>query len=422
MLRMNPTLEQLRPYPFERLRALVAPLQPRPDRTPINLSIGEPKHPTPQFLLDALAAALPAISSYPATRGTDALRAAIAAWLMRRYGLPAIDPQTQVLPVNGSREALFSFAQACIDPYAKSLVVVPNPGYQIYEGAALLAGAQLRYLPTTAEGGWRMPWDRICDRDWTRVRLVYACSPGNPTGHVMSLDEWRELFELADRHDFLVAADECYSEIYLHEGQPPLGALEAAHRLGRSDFSRLVCFTSLSKRSNVPGLRSGFVAGDARALERFLAYRTYHGCAMSPAVQLASIAAWNDEAHVLGNRVRYAHKFAQAHPVVDSILPCELPTASFYLWARTPVDDVDYAAGLYAAENLLVLPGGFLARTIDGFNPGAGYVRIALVADESEVEQASERIRAHGQQSGMLRASTAGRLIAAKLDSTPECP
>jgi N-succinyldiaminopimelate aminotransferase len=392
---MNPVLDQLRPYPFERLRALLAPLRPPSDRAPINLSIGEPKHPTPRVLLEALAAALPTLSSYPATRGTDALRSAVASWLMRRYGLPAVDPQTQVLPVNGSREALFSFAQACIDPHAGSLVVVPNPGYQIYEGAALLAGAQLRYLPTTAEGGWRMPWERINAPDWARVRLVYACSPGNPSGHVMSLDEWRELFELADRHDFLIAADECYSELYADERRPPLGSLEAAQCLGRGDFSRLVSFSSLSKRSNAPGLRSGFVAGDARALRRFLAYRTYHGSAMSPATQLASIAAWNDETHVIENRVRYARKFAQAQPVINSVLPAEMPPASFYLWARTPGDDVDYAAGLYAAQNVLVLPGSFLAREVDGFNPGAGYVRIALVADEDEVAQAGERVRAY---------------------------
>lgn len=391
---MNPTLDALRPYPFERLRALVAPLPPPPDRAPINLSIGEPKHPTPPILLEALAAALPSLASYPATRGTDALRAAIATWLMRRYGLPPVDPQTQVLPVNGSREALFAFAQACIDPQAGNLVVVPNPGYQIYEGAALLAGAQLRYLPTTAEDGWRMPWERLTPQDWARVRLVYACSPGNPSGHVMSLDEWRELFDLADRHDFWIAADECYSEIYRDERQPPLGSLEAAHRLGRSDFSRLVSFSSLSKRSNAPGLRSGFVAGDARALQRFLTYRTYHGSAMSPATQLASIAAWNDEDHVVDNRLRYARKFGQAQPDLQQALPAAMPAASFYLWARTPGNDVDYAAALYAAQNVLVLPGSFLAREVDGHNPGAGYVRIALVADEAEVAQACQRIRA----------------------------
>lgn len=394
---MNPALDALRPYPFERLRALLAPLRPPPGLAPINLSIGEPKHPTPPVLLQAMAAALHTLSNYPATRGSDELRAAIASWLMRRYGLPAVDHQTQVLPVNGSREALFSFAQACIDPHAGSLVVMPNPGYQIYEGAALLAGAQLRPLATTAAGAWRMPWERIDAQDWARVRLVYACSPGNPSGHVMSLEEWRELFELADRHDFLVAADECYSEIYRDESHAPLGALEAAHRLGRKDFSRVVSFGSLSKRSNAPGLRSGFVAGDAQVLQRFLTYRTYHGSAMSPATQLASIAAWNDETHVIENRARYARKFSHAQPAIDPFLPAQMPAASFYLWARTPANDVDYAASLYASQNVLVLPGSFLAQTVDGVNPGSGYVRIALVAAEAEVELATERIRSHAR-------------------------
>jgi len=396
---MNPALELLRPYPFERLRALLAPLAPPPDRLPINLSIGEPKHPTPRVLLEALAGALPTLANYPATKGTDALREAIAGWLMRRYRLRRVDPQTQVLPVNGSREALFAFAQATIDAHGNALVLVPNPGYQIYEGAALLAGAQLRYLPTTRSGGWRMPLERVSAQDWQRVRLVYACSPGNPTGHVMSLQEWQELFALADRHDFLIAADECYSEIYFDEAQPPLGALEAAERLGRTGFARLVCFSSLSKRSNAPGLRSGFVAGDARALERFLAYRTYHGCAMSPATQAASIAAWNDESHVIDNRRRYAGKFAQAQPRISRVLPAAMPQAAFYLWAQTPGDDAHYASTLYAEQNVLVLPGSFLARTVEGTNPGAGYVRIALVADEAQVVAATERILAHAAQS-----------------------
>ena len=395
--RMNPALDVLRPYPFERLRALLAPLTLPPDRPLINLSIGEPKHPTPAVLLDALISALPTLSNYPATRGTDALRAAIAGWLMRRYALRHIDPQSQVLPVNGSREALFAFAQATIDARGHDLVLLPNPSYQIYEGAALLAGAQLRYLPTTASNEWRMPLERVTAQDWERVRLVYACSPGNPTGHVMSLQEWQELFELADRHDFLIAADECYSELYFDENRPPLGALEAAERLGRNGFSRLVCFSSLSKRSNAPGLRSGFVAGDARALERFLAYRTYHGCAMSPATQAASVAAWNDESHVIDNRRRYVRKFEQAQPQINRVLPAPMPQGAFYLWARTQGDDVQYASTLYAEQNVLVLPGSFLGRNADGNNPGAGYVRIALVAEEAEVLAATERILAHAR-------------------------
>ncbi len=389
---MNPALELLRPYPFERLRAVLAPLTPPQDRTPINLSIGEPKHATPRLLLEALAGALATLSRYPATKGTDELRAAIATWLMRRYGLRHIDPHTQVLPVNGSREALFAFAQAAIDPRGHDLVLMPNPGYQIYEGAALLAGAQLQHLATTQSNGWRMPFESVGAQDWDRVRLVYACSPGNPTGHAMSLQEWAELFELADRHHFLIAADECYSEIYFDETQPPLGALQASETLGRKGFERLVCFSSLSKRSNAPGLRSGFVAGDARALERFLAYRTYHGCAMSPATQAASIAAWNDEAHVIENRRRYAYKFQQAQPQINRVLPAAMPQGAFYLWAKTPGDDVQFASRLYAEQNVTVLPGSFLARTADGSNPGAGYIRIALVAEEAEVLDATQRI------------------------------
>lgn len=392
---MNPKLELLRPYPFERLRALVAGVKPPADLTPINFSIGEPKHATPAVLLKALADALPLVASYPATRGTDELRASIARWLARRYSLTRIDPQTQVLPVSGSREALFSFAQAAIDPRGDALVLVPNPGYQIYEGAALLAGAQLRYLPTTAEGGWRMPWERVAAEDWHRVRLVYTCSPGNPTGHVMTLGDWEELFELADRHDFLVAADECYSEIHFDESAPPLGALEAAQALGRDRYQRLVCFSSLSKRSNAPGLRSGFVAGDAAVLERFLAYRTYHGCAMGPAVQAASIAAWNDDGHVVENRRRYAASFARALPLVAPALPARMPQAAFYLWAQTPGDDTGYALELFAQQNVLVLPGSYLGRAVDGINPGAGYVRLALVAGEDEVAEGARRIGAH---------------------------
>ncbi len=401
---MNPALDLLRPYPFERLRALLAPHRPPAQLPLINLSIGEPRHPTPALLMQALAQALPSLSGYPATRGSDALREAIAGWLRRRYGLGAVDPQSQVLPVTGSREALFAFAQASIDPHAGSLVVVPNPGYQIYEGAALLAGAQLRYLPTTRENGWRMPWEALTAQDWSRVRLVYACSPANPTGHVMNLADWGELFELADRHDFLIASDECYSEIYFDEAAPPIGALEAAQRLGRADFARLVSFGSLSKRSNAPGLRSGFVAGDARAIARFLAYRTYHGCAMSPATQAASIAAWGDETHVIDSRRRYGQKFAQAQPALAPVLPAQMPQAAFYLWARTPGDDAQYAASLFAAQNVQLLPGSFLARTVDESfqaresgcsNPGAGYVRIALVASEEEVAEATRRILAH---------------------------
>ncbi len=389
---MNPDLARLQPYPFERLRQLFAGVTPPAELTPINLSIGEPKHPTPQLIFDALTAALPGLAQYPATIGTPALREAIAGWLMRRYGLPALDPATQVLPVLGSREALFAFAQAVVDRTRPAAVVAPNPFYQIYEGAALLAGAEPIYLPTTAANGFTMEFERLTPEQWRHVQLVYVCTPGNPTGRVMTLAEWKTLFELADTHGFTIASDECYSEIYFEEGEAPLGGLQAAQALGRSSYERLVVFGSLSKRSNAPGLRSGFVAGDSEVLARFLLYRTYHGNAMSPPVQAASIAAWNDEAHVIDNRRRYAAKFAQATPLIGSALRVYAPEAAFYLWAHTRGDDEAYARRLYAECNVTVLPGSYLSRSRDGANPGTGYVRIALVAAEDEVLEAARRI------------------------------
>jgi len=389
---MNPDLRRLQPYPFERLRELLAGAAPPANLPHINLSIGEPKHATPSFVFDALTKALPGLAQYPSTVGVPELREAIAEWLARRFALPAVDPATQVLPVNGSREALFAFAQAVVDRTRDALVIAPNPFYQIYEGAALLAGAQPLYLPTTPENGFRMAFERVKPDQWRRVQLVYVCSPANPTGRVMTLDEWRTLFELADRYGFVIASDECYSEIYFDEARPPLGGLQAAQLLGRSDFARLVTFGSLSKRSNVPGLRSGFVAGDAAVLKKFLLYRTYHGNAMSPPVQAASVAAWKDEAHVRENRKLYATKFAQATPIIASALRTAQPEAAFYLWARTPIDDTEYARRLFAERNVTVLPGSFLARTRDGLNPGAGFVRIALVAGLDEVLDAARRI------------------------------
>ncbi len=389
---MNPDLHRLQPYPFERLRELLAGAAPPAHLPHVNLSIGEPKHATPPFVCEALTKALPGLAQYPSTLGAPELREAIAAWLARRFALPAVDPATQVLPVNGSREALFAFAQAIVDRTRDALVIAPNPFYQIYEGAALLAGAQPLYLPTTPENGFRMPFERVTHGEWRRVQLVYVCSPANPTGRVMTLDEWRALFALADRYGFLIASDECYSEIYFDEAHAPLGGLQAAHMLGRDGFARLVVFGSLSKRSNVPGLRSGFVAGDAAVLKKFLLYRTYHGNAMSPPVQAASIAAWKDEAHVRENRRLYATKFAQATPIIARALQTAQPEAAFYLWARTPIDDTEYARRLFAERNVTVLPGSFLARTRDGLNPGAGFVRIALVADLDEVLDAARRI------------------------------
>jgi len=389
---VNPDLRRLQPYPFERLRQLFADLQPPAGLAPINLSIGEPKHPTPKLIFDALTGALPGLAQYPTTLGVPQLREAIAAWLARRFDLPAVDPATQVLPVNGTREALFAIAQTVIDPSRRARVIAPNPFYQIYEGAAFLAGADPVFLPTTADAGFRMAFESLAPADWDGVQLVYVCSPGNPTGRVMTLDDWRQLFELSARHGFVIAADECYSEIYFDESRPPLGALQAARQLGNDRYERLITFGSLSKRSNAPGLRSGYVAGDAELIRQFLLYRTYHGNAMSPPVQSASIAAWNDEAHVVENRRLYARKFAQAQPVIARHLPCEMPDAAFYLWARTPIDESEYARRLFAEKHVTVLPGSYLSRAVAGRNPGAGYVRIALVAGPAEVAEAAERI------------------------------
>ncbi|HTN50163.1 MAG TPA: succinyldiaminopimelate transaminase [Burkholderiaceae bacterium] len=389
---MNPDLDRLHPYPFERLRQLLAGLTPPSGLAHINLSIGEPKHRTPPFILEAYANALGGVANYPLTLGFPALREAIASWAVHRHRLKRLDPMTQVLPVAGSREALFAFAQAVIDRTRPARVISPNPFYQIYEGAALLAGAEPLYLSTTPENGFRMEFERLTAADWRGVQLVYVCSPGNPTGRVMTLEEWKQLFELADRHDFVIAADECYSEIYFDEARPPLGALSAATQLGRDRFERIVIFSSLSKRSNAPGLRSGFVAGDAEVLRKFLLYRTYHGTAPSPPVQTASIVAWKDENHVIENRRLYAAKFDHATPVVARRLECARPEAAFYLWARTPVADTEYARRLYAERNVTVLPGSYLSRDAGGRNPGTGFVRIALVAEPAEVADAAERI------------------------------
>jgi N-succinyldiaminopimelate aminotransferase len=396
---MNPRLARLQPYPFEKLRALLGGHSPNPALAPINLSIGEPRHATPELVKRALAGALDGLASYPATAGMPGLREAIAGWLERRYALPEIDPATQVLPVNGSREALFAFAQAVVDPGdGRARVVCPNPFYQIYEGAALLAGAEPLFVNATAANGYRLRWDDLSAAAWSDVRLVYACSPANPGGAVLGLDDWRRLFELSDRHGFAIASDECYSELYGDESRPPLGALQAAQRLGRSGFRRLVVFSSLSKRSNVPGMRSGFVAGDAALLKTFLLYRTYHGSAMSPPVQIASTAAWGDEAHVRENRRLYAEKYRAVLPLFAAPLQTYLPEGGFYLWVRTPIDDREFARALHRDYNVLVLPGSYLARHAHGENPGAGHVRIALVAPHSECVEACERIARFANQ------------------------
>ena len=390
---MNPFLERLQPYPFERLRALLAGAAPPAGLAHVNLSIGEPKHATPEFIERALVEHLGGLASYPLTSGTASLREAIARWLERRYALPRVDPETQVLPVNGSREALFAFAQTVVDPSRGDAVVLsPNPFYQIYEGAALLAGADPYYVNMSAADGFVADYAAVPGAILARTQLVYACSPNNPTGRVMRLDEWRRLFELSDRYGFAIAADECYSELYFDEAKPPLGALEAAQRLGRDGFPRLVVFSSLSKRSNVPGMRSGFVAGDARLLERFRLYRTYHGSAMSPTVQAASEAAWKDEAHVRENRALYQRKFAAALPMLGAPLATYMPDGGFYFWVRTPIADADFARELYRQYNVTVLPGSYLARDAHGANPGANHVRVALVASLEESIEGVRRI------------------------------
>jgi N-succinyldiaminopimelate aminotransferase len=392
---MNPRFAQLHPYPFEKLRQLTADITPSPAHRPISLGIGEPKHATPALIEDAIRGSLRGLSSYPATAGEQKLREACAAWVRRRYGV-ALDAATQVLPVNGSREALFSLAQTVVDATQPGVTVVcPNPFYQIYEGAALLAGAQVAFANSDPARNFAADWRQIDEATWSRTQLLYVCSPGNPAGAVMPLSEWRTLFELSDRHGFVIASDECYSEIYFGD-EPPLGSLQAAQALGRKDFRNLIALTSLSKRSNVPGMRSGFVAGDASILKTFLLYRTYHGSAMSPVVQAASIAAWNDEAHVVANRALYREKFARVTPMLAAVLDVRLPDAGFYLWAGVPDrDDIAFARGLLAQYNVAVLPGSLLAREAQGTNPGAGRVRLALVAGVDECVEAAERIVAY---------------------------
>ena len=396
---MNPHLDKLHPYPFEKLRQLFAGTTPNPEYAAISLGIGEPKHPTPAFIQKALAHNLQGLANYPTTHGSDALRTAIAAWLERRYGVPALDAATMVLPVNGSREALFGIAHCVVDASKGTpLVMCPNPFYQIYEGAAYLAGAEPYFVNSDPARNFACDYASVPDEVWPRVQLLYLCSPGNPTGATLALADWEQLFALADRHGFIIAADECYSEIY-HTSTAPLGALDAAHQLGRSGgatpYANLIVFSSLSKRSNVPGMRSGFVAGDPAVIKKFLLYRTYCGGAMAPPVQAASIAAWGDEVHVQENRNKYREKFALVTPMLKQVMDVDLPDAGFYLWAdvrRTGLTDTEFARRLYVDFNVTVLPGSYLAREAHGVNPGQNRIRMALVAEVDEGVEAAQRI------------------------------
>lgn len=395
---MNPDLQKLQPYPFEKLTALKAQVTPNADLPHIALSIGEPKHPAPEFVTQCLKENIARVENYPTTKGIPALREAIAQWLTQRFQLSAIDADQQVIPVNGTREAIFSFTQAVIDRSKNGLVVSPNPFYQIYEGAAYLAGAEPHFLPCLEENGFNPDFDAVEESVWQQCQLLFLCSPGNPTGAVLDLNTLTKLITLADKYDFIIASDECYSEIYVDDKPAPIGLLQACESLGRHDYHRCVVFHSLSKRSNLPGLRSGFIAGDAKALQPFLLYRTYHGCAMPVHTQLASIAAWSDEQHVMDNRNQYTQKFKAVLDILndDSLtgkIDVEQTDASFYLWAKTSLDEELFAQQLFAQQHVTVLPGSYLSRTIDGINPGKNRVRMALVASVEECIEAAERIK-----------------------------
>ncbi len=392
---MNHALNQLQPYPFEKLRALLSGVTAAADKRAIALSIGEPKHSSPAFVKQALADNLDQMAVYPTTQGIPALREAIAQWCERRFQVPAgwLDPARHVLPVNGTREALFAFTQTVAQRDVDGLVVSPNPFYQIYEGAALLAGTKPHYLPCLDQNGFNPDFDAVSADVWQRCQILFLCSPGNPTGALVPMPTLKKLIALADEYDFVIAADECYSELYFDEDAPPPGLLKACAELGRSDFKRCVVFHSLSKRSNLPGLRSGFVAGDADILKAFLLYRTYHGCAMPVQTQLASIAAWQDEVHVLANRDLYREKFDAVLDILTPVLDVKRPDGSFYLWAKVPMDDAQFCRELFEQEHVTVVPGSYLSREVDGLNPGAGRVRMALVAPLSECVEAAQRIR-----------------------------
>ena len=392
---MNSDLQRLKPYPFEKIAILKQGVQANPDLSPLSLSIGEPKHPTPAIILDSLRDSISQIAQYPGTKGIPELREAIAHWLIQRFELPenGVNSDTQVLPVNGTREALFAITQCLIERKPDAKVLMPNPFYQIYEGAAILAGATPVYLPCLEENNFIPDLDAIDEKTWQQCQLFFLCTPGNPTGAVTPVSEIKKLLELAEKYDFIIASDECYSEIYLNEATPPPGLLQVAASVGNTDYKRCLVFHSLSKRSNAPGLRSGFVAGDAEILKSFLLYRTYHGSAMPPHVQITSVVAWGDEVHVQENRRLYREKFAAVLEVLSPVMDIPQPQASFYLWAKTPIDDVSFTRDIFQQQNLNVVPGSYLSREVDGFNPGANRIRLALVAEPAQCIEAAQRIK-----------------------------
>ncbi|MGR6872870.1 succinyldiaminopimelate transaminase [Pseudomonas sp. HK3] len=391
---MNPNLALLQPYPFEKLNKLKADAKVSCDLPHIALSIGEPKHESPAFVLQAMADSLNKLANYPSTKGLPELRQAISQWATTRFSLNSLDSDTQILPVNGTREAIFAFTQAMVENKPGALIVSPNPFYQIYEGAAYLAGAKPHYLPCLEENGFNPDFDAVPESIWQNTQILFICSPGNPTGAVIDMDELKKLIALSDKYDFIVASDECYSEIYIDSVKKPVGLLQACAELGRDDYKNCVVFHSLSKRSNLPGLRSGFIAGDASILEPFFQYRTYHGCAMSIPNQIASIAAWADEAHVKENRRLYTQKFIAVLDILSPVMDVKQSDASFYLWAKTSINEEVFTQRLFAEQQVTVLPGSYLSRTIDGINPGSNRIRMALVAEVDECIEAAKRIRA----------------------------
>lgn len=390
---MNPLLNTLHPYPFEKLKDLLKSLTPSKNHKAINLSIGEPKHPVPPFIRQAMQEALDLIGTYPTTRGEPDLRQAIASWLEKRFHIPEkkLNPEKNILPVNGTREALFSIAQAVTDPGKQPTILMPNPFYQIYEGAARMAGAEPIYVDANKENGFLPNYHTLPESILKRTSLLYLCSPSNPCGAVFPLERLIQLIELAERYDFCIASDECYSEIWYDT--PPPGLLQAAYLSGREDFRRCLVFHSLSKRSNMPGARSGFVAGDSHLIHRYFQLRTYTGCATPRFIQHAAKLAWMDEHHVQENRASYQQKLNDALTLLSPVLPVERPEAGFYLWLQVPSGGETFAQRLYEGYNVTVLPGAYLGRKKSaGINPGTDFVRIALVASLDENHQAMQRI------------------------------